>query len=418
LTDLFRRAGCGVVAVALLTTCAPPAAEGPAPSGQAGVEPEIRVGLVTGAARIRIRGDAPLTVIGGAGDPLEGAPGSDAWTVIPEAGSVTIVGPDGWRSAPQAEVVFAPTSPGISVAVNDRPYRGRIVIRRDRTGLTAVNRVGLESYLMGVVSAEMGRRDSTEDAALAAQAVVSRTFAIRNLGKRETEGFDLYATVTDQVYGGVLSETAQSWRAVRTTTGQVVSYQGALIDAFFFSTCGGRTAAGTEVYANADRPYLRSIRDEDENGEAYCRISPRYHWREEWSGDALVATLQRTLPAILGTPASNIREVRSVRVVTRTGSDRVSRLAIDLGSSEVTVDGPGIRQVLRPSSDQLLRSSAFVLTETRTGGRLSHLVVEGTGAGHGVGFCQWGAVGRARAGQTYDQILSAYFPGTGLDRLY
>jgi stage II sporulation protein D len=415
---VFRRIGWSVAAAVLLTTCAPPAAEGPTPSPQAGAEPEIRIGLVMGASRIQIRGDVSLTIIGGSGDPLAGAPSSDTWTVVPDAGSVALVAPDGWRSAPQAEVVFAPTSPGVSVSVNDRPYRGRIVVRRDRTGLTAVNRLGLEPYLAGVVSAEMGRRDSTEDAALAAQAVVSRTFAIRNLGKRESEGFDLYATVIDQVYGGVSSETPQSWRAVRSTAGRVVSFQGGLIDAFFFSTCGGRTATGTEVYANADRPYLRSIRDEDENGQAYCRISPRYRWREEWSGDALVATLVRTLPAVVGTPASDVRDVRSVRVVSRSGSDRVLRLAIELGPSAVMVDGPAIRQVLRPSTDQLLRSNAFVLTETRTAGRLTHLVAEGSGAGHAVGFCQWGAVGRARAGQAYDQILSAYFPETEVERLY
>ena len=75
------------------------------------------------------------------------------------------------------------------------------------TGLTAVNRLGLESYLAGVLSAEMGRRDPTEAQALYAQAVISRTYAVRNEGKRRTHGFDLYADVSDQVYGGVGAET-------------------------------------------------------------------------------------------------------------------------------------------------------------------------------------------------------------------
>ena len=83
------------------------------------------------------------------------------------------------------------------------------------------------------------------------------------------------------------------------------------------------------------------------------------------------------------------------------------------------VDGPLIRQVLRSTSDdQLLRSNTFTLTVTHGGGRVTRLVAEGAGAGHGVGFCQWGAVGRSRAGQDYQQIIAAYYSGATLERLY
>ncbi|MGE5231702.1 MAG: stage II sporulation protein SpoIID, partial [Deltaproteobacteria bacterium] len=80
--------------------------------------------------------------------------------------------------------------------------------------------------------------------------------------------------------------------------------------------------------------------------------------------------------------------------------------------------GPQVRQVLRSTSGDILRSTAFDLTLSRAGPRVTRLVAEGRGNGHGVGFCQWGAVGRARAGQDYRQILGAYFPGTDLERLY
>jgi stage II sporulation protein D len=69
-------------------------------------------------------------------------------------------------------------------------------------------------------------------------------------------------------------------------------------------------------------------------------------------------------------------------------------------------------------NEPLLRSGAFTLTESREGGLLTGLVADGRGSGHGVGFCQWGAVGRARAGQHFRQILAAYFPGTSLERMY
>jgi stage II sporulation protein D len=82
------------------------------------------------------------------------------------------------------------------------------------------------------------------------------------------------------------------------------------------------------------------------------------------------------------------------------------------------VDGPVVRQVLRPASGDLLRSAAFTLTAARSGQSIARLVAEGSGAGHGVGLCQWGAVGRSRAGQDYRRILTAYYPGAALQRLY
>jgi stage II sporulation protein D len=113
-----------------------------------------------------------------------------------------------------------------------------------------------------------------------------------------------------------------------------------------------------------------------------------------------------------------VQAVRDVRVAYRTGSGRVGQLAVGLPRTEVRVDGPLVRQVLRPGNGDLLRSSAFSLIVTREAGRVTRLVADGQGAGHGVGFCQWGAVGRSRAGQDYRRILAAYYPGASLERLY
>lgn len=407
----------------LLATCAPPEPEGPAPSPELpapqGVsEPEIRVGLVTGAGKVVLRSSAPLTLLGPEGGLIGDAPPATAWTVVTDGSGLALIAPDGWRSARQAGITVAATSPATSINLGERGYRGRLELARDDRGITVVNRLGVESYLAGVLSAEMGKRDSTDTEALNAQAVVSRTFAIRNLGKRRAVGFDLYASVSDQVYGGIASETPMAWDAVRQTTGQVITWQGALIDAFFHSTCGGRTADGTEIFVGANRPYLKSVADVDENGQAYCRISPRYQWRQEWTRAELVATLQKTLPDEGLVPAGSVTDVRAVRVVSRTVSDRADKVEIDVGTRIVTVSGPDIRQVLRMSGDALLRSTRFSLSEQYEGTRLVGLVADGGGAGHGVGFCQWGAVGRARAGQQFPQILQAYFPGTELQRLY
>jgi stage II sporulation protein D len=285
-----------------------------------------------------------------------------------------------------------------------------------------VDRVPLESYLLGVISAEMGRRSPAEQEALRAQAIVSRTFALRNLRRWQALGFDAYATVADQVYGGVATETPEGQAAVQGTRGLILTYGGAPIDAFFYSTCGGRTADGTEVFRAANRPYLRSMPDLAPDGVAYCSISPRFRWHEEWTGEALRATLQRTLtalpPGTVGAAAGDVSEVRDVRVNLRTPSGRVGELAIGLPSGDVLVDGPAVRRVLRPAAGELLRSSVFTLRVSRATGQVTRLVADGSGAGHGVGFCQWGAVGRARAGQDYQQILAAYYPGAVLERLY
>jgi stage II sporulation protein D len=156
----------------------------------------------------------------------------------------------------------------------------------------------------------------------------------------------------------------------------------------------------------------------DQNGEAFCRISPRYRWREEWTGASLQATLRRTLPAVTGASSDRIGAVRDVWVAQRTASGRVGRLALAVGSGQVMVDGPAVRQVLRPTSGELLRSSAFTLTPTSTRGSLTRLIADGRGAGHGVGLCQWGAVGRSRAGHDFQRILAAYFPSAMLQRVY
>jgi stage II sporulation protein D len=116
--------------------------------------------------------------------------------------------------------------------------------------------------------------------------------------------------------------------------------------------------------------------------------------------------------------SSDIREISGIRVARRGRSGRVDQLAIGLGGPEIRLEGPLIRQVMRPGSGEPLRSTAFELVASNGPHGITRLVLDGMGSGHGVGLCQWGAVGRARAGQGYQQILGAYFPGTRLERRY
>jgi stage II sporulation protein D len=415
--------------LALITSCVSgsvPSAERPvrtpspvpgSPAGPVRHDPEIRIGLAAGMSRVSIAGAEGLTVSEPDGARVTTVPPDQVWQIVPAGERLALASPTGSVS-PSFDALVLTASGPTPVQINGKLYRGTADVLRDRTGITVVNRLGFEAYVQGVVSAEMGRRSYNEQAALEAQAVVSRTYALRNLGRWRAQGFDLTATVSDQVYGGMLAETTEGRAAVAATRGLVLTYNGAPAEAFFYSTCGGRTASGVEVFRGAAQPYLRSIADQDEHGVAYCSISPRYRWHEEWSDQSLQATLERNLPAVTGIRPEQVRQVRDIRIARRTASGRVDEVAIALGGPEVRVAGLAIRQVLRPADGQLLRSNAFTLAAAGSGSRISHLTIEGMGSGHGVGFCQWGAVGRARAGQGYAQILAAYFPGTGVARRY
>jgi stage II sporulation protein D len=282
-----------------------------------------------------------------------------------------------------------------------------------------VNRVGVESYVAGVVGPEIGPRRSDELAAVLAQAIVSRSFAIRNRGRWDAFGFDAYADTRDQVYLGVAVETPQAWDAVRKTAGQVLKYNGDVIDAYFHSTCGFTTAGVDEAFATARaRPYLRPVSDARGGGHYYCDISPRFRWREEWDGSKLRAILSRTLPTVTPLSGDGMQRITDVTISRTTRSGRVGELRIVFERGDIRIPGPDVRSVLRPEAERLLSSAAFQLTVTKGNGEVTRLVAAGAGSGHAVGMCQWGAIGRARAGAEYREILSTYFPGTKIERIY
>ncbi len=142
------------------------------------------------------------------------------------------------------------------VRLNGKAYRGKIEVFVNAKGsLTVVNVVPLEEYLLGVVPAELGLPHIE---AQKAQAIAARTYAVANIGGYGTQGFDMVPTVWSQVYKGVSIETAMGTRAVRETAGQVATYNGKPIMAYFTSTCGGRTENSENIFDHAE-PYLRGV---------------------------------------------------------------------------------------------------------------------------------------------------------------
>jgi stage II sporulation protein D len=159
----------------------------------------------------------------------------------------------------QGQLVSVESLSGAPIRIGDNAYRGSLSLRQGGDGVRVVNVLPLESYLEGVVPAEMGPKTFPELDALKAQAVAARTYAVARLGEHEAEGYDLCDSVQCQVYGGALWEHPLSSQAVRDTAGLVILYQGKPIQAFYHSTCGGHTEDGEVQFPALSGPYLKGV---------------------------------------------------------------------------------------------------------------------------------------------------------------
>ena len=346
----------------------------------------------------------------------------DAWTVesrrdgrlraLSAAGRATA-----WRPGP---FVARPVGGRGLVAWNGKRYRGEVRLVATDSGLLAVNVLGVEDYLRGVVPLEIGNRPAGERAAAEAQAVAARSYAhIRRSGSA-ARAFDLMSTVADQVYGGADAERAVTDAAVASTAGLVLTYGGRVVNAPYHSTCGGSTAAVTESWwRSRDEPYLQRTSDRIPGSDGYwCDAAPRQRWSTQFTEAQLQANVDRYLRSYAAVPSGGVGPVRAVRVDSRTPSGRVGVLSIVTDRGTYHVRGDDARWVLRGSGGEILNSTYFSVENMVVGrdGRLSQLTLRGSGYGHGIGMCQWGAIGRARAGQDFRAILRAYYPGTVVAR--
>jgi stage II sporulation protein D len=159
----------------------------------------------------------------------------------------------------RAPIVFAPEDSELHpVRYNEKPYRGRLEVFANTKGtLTVVNVIPLEDYVRGVVPNELSPGGWPELEALKAQAVAARTYAVSNLGRFSTEGYDLTPDTRSQVYGGRSTEHPLTDRAVSETRGRILTYKGAPVNALYTSTCGGRTEDGENIFGGAPVAYLR-----------------------------------------------------------------------------------------------------------------------------------------------------------------
>jgi len=297
-------------------------------------------------------------------------------------------------------VVSEPTDP-IDVAatmsdssVVERHYSGRILSAAVDGALVIYNDVDVESYIASVMASEISPGWQAE--ALKAQAIAIRTYGLRRMHHARAASYDVTDDTTNQVYHGVDSIVDSLRAATAATTGQIVSAGGAPADVWYHSACGGHTASSSEITGQPAPRYLQGYPDSDSGGHAFCSASPYYSWRNSLPSSALASV-------------AGVGALSSISIAQRWPDGRVKTVHVVSGGGDSRdIDGHHFYSRATAVLGYKVVPSSFFDIVPANGG----YVLSGHGVGHGVGMCQWGAQGRARAAQDAATILAAYFPGT------
>ena len=294
-------------------------------------------------------------------------------------------------------------------------YAGPFLLQADAHGTwSLVEQVPLERYLQGVVPHEIGA--GSPPAALAAQAVLARTWALRNRQRFVVDGYHLCADTQCQVYSDPRQGGAEVSQAIAASAGQVLAEAGQPIQAVYHASNGGVAAGFEEVWRGNALPYLRPFADGPaafsarfpiplapgrlgellgDGGQAWGADHPVFRWQRRITADQLQAALGA---AAVGRP-------NRLKVLERGASGRVLALEIAGASGSRVLRLDAIRRTLRQ-----LPSTLFSVSPAGPG----VWSVQGAGFGHGAGLSQAGAIDLARRGWSRDRILEHYYPGTKL----
>lgn len=331
-------------------------------------------------------------------------------------------------------------------------FAGTLKFIVDGGKVTAVNIVGVEDYLLSVISSEMKASAGLEF--LKAHAVISRSWVMAQVEHRQShvsrtpepscpvsepvEGaeeyikwfdhddhtlFDVCADDHCQRYQGLTMAVGDTVRkAVDQTWGLVLTSEGKICDARFSKCCGGRMELFSTCWEDKDYPYLQPLPDTAdcvEGGDVFCDTKDEkilsqvlndydletkdfYRWRTEYSRAEVSDLVRRRSGMDFGT-------IRDLVPVERGPSGRLKRLKV-VGDKKTMIIGKELI-IRRWLSDSHLKSSAF---EVHWDG--DHLTLDGSGWGHGVGLCQIGAAVMAAKGYSFNRILLHYYPGSTLER--
>lgn len=351
---------------------------------------ELKVAIAQGAKRLTVGSSTTAKVLDGAGQPLGEIAPMNAFSAQTSYKGVALAH---WRAS---QLLIEPTAGGY-VYIGDRWYRGRTKLVKAGWGLTAINQVDLEQYLASVLGGEMNR--SWPQEALKAQAVAARSYALNKRQRQLKGAYDLGSSTISQVYKGVVAESAETQGAIAATTGQVLTYQGQVIEAVFHSSSGGHTENVENIWMRP-LPYLRGVPDYDQGTPVY-----------QWVANFPVRELSRRIPRV-GT-------ITSMTPLQTTPHGRILTMRVAGDAGNRTISGDDLRKALN------LRSTLFTVTPrfslvasaNRGSSKPESFEINGRGFGHGLGMSQWGAHNLAQSGQDYRQILQHYYRGTTLTKI-
>lgn len=296
---------------------------------------------------------------------------------------------------------------------------------------TLVNLVPLETYLRGVVPHELGAWQP--QATIQSQAILARTYALRNLRRFQADNYQLCADPHCQVYKG-LDVYPETDRAVTETKNLVLTYEDQLVDAVYYSMSGGVTADFNDLWDGYPRPYLKPVVDsaqniwdlstlslaDEQNFRKFMAIRKGFNedgWLDfRWSEELTLQGITNVLISYFrekNSPLAKLKKVTSLQITERSPSGRALKMIAqtDLGTIELKKDE--IQNALWfPLSTLFYLDSIYDQKKILKGYRMV-----GGGFGHGVGFSQTGSVKLGELGWTSDRILSFYFPGTKIQPL-
>ena len=346
--------------------------------------PTIRVAVLISKGPVELRGEGLILVTG-----------KDKAIPMPAGVAVARKGPggvfiEGVGTLPDGTPVENRLGP---IQVGDRTFPGRLELHRDDAGLLLVNELGLERYVQGVAAAEIPSSFGIE--AKKAQVVAARTYALMQRAGA-TGPYHVTATVDDQVYRGATGD-GPTRAAVATTHGEVLSQDGYLVSAYFASTCGGQTEDPIHVWPDRQTRGVRSVTC------GYCEDAPAYRWKHDLAAG-------RLRDALRAGGHEGVGDVTGVRIRERSPSKRVTILDVITTDKTVSLSGQDLRAAVGWTA---IKSAAFDV-EVRGDG----FHFEGSGFGHGVGMCQYGAHGMDRKGKTYREILGHYYPDAKVEKIY
>lgn len=308
-------------------------------------------------------------------------------------------------------------------------WRGVLEFQVREGNLEAINHLPLDGYLAGVLPSEVPFSYPPE--ALKAMAVVARTYALSHLSRHQSAGYDLCSEVHCQVYRGLGQEHPRTTEAILQTRNLWLASGNQPIQATFHACCGGHGSALESAWGGSPRPYLRgrfdqpvdqaspSLKDEaefrqwlDSSAPAYCSQAGRFRWRESYSWSEFEEKLKLALK-VQG--KGTLEQLEGLEITRRDAGGRVLELSLRGRPQDLVVGGDSVRWLTSGGrvGSSGLPSNLFYLDVSGYGPE-RRVLLTGGGWGHGVGMCQEGAAGRARAGQDFRQILMHYYGGADL----